>query len=73
MSEEKNEPTFEEALIELQATVEKLESGDLTLEESLAIYERGQQLVAYCSQRLENASLKVEQLSAEGEIVELDA
>ena len=73
MSEEKNEPTFEEALIELQATVEKLESGDLTLEESLAIYERGQQLVAYCSQRLENASLKVEQLSTEGEIIELDA
>ena len=73
MSEEKNEPTFEEALIELQATVEKLESGDLTLEESLAIYERGQQLVAYCSQRLENASLKVEHLSTEGEIIELDA
>lgn len=63
--------TFEAALKELEATVSKLESGDLTLEESLALYERGQQLASHCQVQLERATLRVEQLSTDGEIVEL--
>lgn len=61
--------TFEVALRELETTVSQLEAGDLTLEASLKLYERGQQLAAFCGKRLENARLKVEQLSADGEIV----
>lgn len=60
--------TFETGLRELEATVAKLENGDLTLEESLQLYERGQQLAAYCNQQLEQASLRVDMLSADGEI-----
>ena len=56
--------TFEQAFKELEDTVAKLEDGDLPLEESLVLFERGQQLSAYCSRLLEQAELKVTQLSA---------
>lgn len=65
------ELTFEAALKELEETVAKLENGDLTLEQSLALYERGQQLATQCQTQLEQASLRVEQLTGDGEIVEL--
>lgn len=54
--------TFEQAFKELEETVAKLEDGDLPLEASLALFERGQQLSAYCSRLLEQAELKVTQL-----------
>ncbi len=63
--------TFEEALEELEETVTQLEMGDLTLESSLTLFERGQKLTEHCNQILENASLRVEQLTTDGEIVEL--
>lgn len=65
--------TFEDALRELEETVTKLEAGELTLDASLELYERGQKLSAHCAQLLEKANLRVEQLSADGEIVQLDA
>jgi exodeoxyribonuclease VII small subunit len=54
--------TFEQAFQELEATVAKLEDGDLPLEESLALFERGQRLSAHCSRLLEQAELRVTQL-----------
>ena len=54
--------TFEQAFEELEATVAKLEDGDLSLEESLALFERGQRLSAQCSRLLEQAELKVTHL-----------
>jgi exodeoxyribonuclease VII small subunit len=71
---EKEELTFEEALAQLDETVTRLEGGDLSLEESLALYERGQALVAFCNEQLEKATLRVEQLTTEGELkaVEID-
>ncbi|RLC89460.1 MAG: exodeoxyribonuclease VII small subunit, partial [Chloroflexi bacterium] len=48
MSEIKN-LTFEQAFAELEETVHKLEAGGLTLEESLALFERGQALATHCS------------------------
>lgn len=65
------ELTFEAALKELEETVNKLENGDLTLDESLVLYERGQQLASHCQAQLEQATLRVEQLTGDGEIVEL--
>ena len=59
-----DELTFEQAFKELEETVAKLEDGDLPLEASLALYERGQQLSAHCSKLLEQAELKVTQLTA---------
>jgi exodeoxyribonuclease VII small subunit len=55
--------TFEQAFKELEETVAQLEDGDLPLEASLALFERGQQLSAHCSRLLEQAELKVTQLS----------
>ena len=71
MTKEITELSFEQSLLELEETVAKLEAGDLTLEESLALFERGQKLAAYCNELLDKASLRVEQLTADGEIVEL--
>ena len=66
------ELSFELALQELEETVSRLEHGELTLEESLTLFERGQQLAARCNAQLESAALKVEQLTSDGEIVEVE-
>lgn len=71
METDVTELSFELALHELEETVLRLERGELTLEESLALFERGQQLAARCNAELESAALKVEQLTEDGEIVEL--
>ena len=57
--------TFEEAFCELEETVRRLEAGGLTLKESIALYERGQALAAHCSRHLDQAELRVRQLTAE--------
>lgn len=59
---EMSELSFEAAFRELEETVGKLEAGDLTLEESLALFERGQALATYCQRQLDAAELKVQQL-----------
>lgn len=71
MSEEMELLSFEEALTELDRIVAKIEAGDLTLEESLTLFERGQKLATRCNKQLDEASLRVEQLSEDGEIIEL--
>ena len=71
-NDDMKEMTFEAALAELETTVASLEAGDLSLEQALLLFERGQQLAAYCNQQLESATLRVEQLTADGEIVPLD-
>jgi exodeoxyribonuclease VII small subunit len=63
--------TFEQAFVELEEAVRKLEAGGLTLEESLDLFERGQALAAHCNVQLDQAELKVRQLAPEG-IVPLD-
>ena len=54
--------TFELAFQELEEHVKALEGGDLPLEESLALFERGQALAAYCAELLDAAELKIEQI-----------
>lgn len=56
---------FEAALEELEAIVQSLEEGEHPLEESIALYERGQLLQKHCSTLLEQAELRVQQLSGE--------
>ena len=55
--------TFEEAMKELEATVGRLEHGEATLEESIALYERGAALRARCEERLKAAEEKVEKIT----------
>jgi exodeoxyribonuclease VII small subunit len=62
------ELSFEEAFRDLEETVQRLEAGDLTLEESIALFERGQALAQHCSAALDQAELRVSQLAGiEGE------
>ena len=53
---------LETALGELEGIVRQLETGDVELEKSIAIYERGAALRAHCEGRLKSAELKVEQI-----------
>jgi exodeoxyribonuclease VII small subunit len=55
-------PTFEQSLKKLETIVEKLEKGDLALEESLKLFEEGVGLSAACKQELEAAEGKVQML-----------
>jgi len=66
----RRETGFEDLLGEAEAAVEKLESGELSLEESMAEYERGVQNLNACAQLLKAAEEKVEQLieAREGEL-----
>lgn len=55
--------TFEKALKELEGIVGRLERGDVELEESIAIYERGEALREHCDRLLKQAEAKVERLT----------
>ncbi len=59
------EMKYEEAFQELKDLVEKIETSELPLEDSLALFERGQALAAQCSQLLEKAELRLRQLSSD--------
>ena len=59
--------SFEEAFKELEDTVHRLEGGGLTLDESIALFERGMTLAEHCQQKLDEAELKVSQLVPSGE------
>ena len=65
-----NETTFKEAVEELEKITDSLESGELELEQSLALFERGIELIKFCQDKLDSAQAKVELLvgSLEGEI-----
>ena len=67
-----NELSFEVAYEELEAIVAKLESGELTLEESVTLFERGRTLSNHCQSILDRAELRVNQLTDEGEIKPLE-
>jgi len=59
---------FESAIAELETIVKQLEEGDLALEKSLALFERGVQLSRFCHGKLEEAERRVEILNERGEI-----
>lgn len=59
--------SFEAALKELEEIVGKLESGKVELEESIAIYERGESLRAHCDGLLKKAEAKVEKITLDAD------
>ena len=64
------EMSFEEAMAALEAVVTQLERGEVALEQSIALYERGAALKAYCADQLKSAEEKVELIrSAEGRAI----
>jgi exodeoxyribonuclease VII small subunit len=68
----KDEIPFEQALAELESLVETMEKGDLSLEESLASFERGVALTRLCQQALREAEQKIEILTAKTPDAELE-
>jgi len=59
--------TFEAALAELEAIVEKLEAGKVSLEDSIAIYERGEKLKSHCDKQLKAAEARIEKITLKGD------
>jgi len=57
------QPNFEELYRELEETIRRLEAGDLTLDQSLALFERGTLLAEQCNTLLDSAELRVQQLT----------
>ncbi len=58
-----SELTFETAQRELEQIVERLERGEAELDEAIALWERGEELLRFCLHRLETAEGKIEELS----------
>ena len=57
------EPTFEDALRELESIVQRLESGDASLDEAITLWERGEELYRVCSAKLDAAHGRIEELA----------
>lgn len=57
------QPSFEEALSKLEQIVSKLEEQSITLEESVNLYEEGVKLSQFCSEILNDAELRIEQVN----------
>lgn len=69
MSEPKpvTEMSFEEAMAELESVVRALEGGEVPLEESIRLYERGDALRKHCETKLRDAEARVEQITADAD------
>ena len=61
------EMSFEEAMRELEAVVDGLDQGDVALERSIALYQRGAGLKAHCERLLKDAEEKVARITLDGE------
>ena len=59
--------SFEDALKDLEMIVSRLESGDASLDESIALYERGDKLRQRCSDRLDAAQARIEAIRVDAE------
>ena len=63
---------FESALEELESLVSKMESGELSLDDSLKAFERGIELTRTCQSTLEAAELKIQMLTKDNELEAVD-
>ena len=64
-----SEPTFEEAQRELESIVQRLESGEASLDEAITLWERGEELYRVCSTKLDTAQGRIEELARRVEAV----
>jgi exodeoxyribonuclease VII small subunit len=64
-----SEPSFEDAQKELESIVQRLESGDASLDEAITLWERGEELYRVCSTKLDAAQGRIEELAKRVEAV----
>ena len=67
-----NELTYEQAFKELEEIVVELEGDEMSLEKSLALFERGQELTRRCGELLDDADLKVKQVMKDGTVSDFE-
>ena len=67
MEKEIEKMSYEEAIIELEKIVQKLESGEASLDESIKLYSKGSELKDYCEKKLNSAEEKISQISKDQE------
>ncbi|MEN9503207.1 MAG: hypothetical protein RI964_2492 [Pseudomonadota bacterium] len=67
------QPTFETAMAELETLVQRMESGELSLEASLKEFERGVQLTRFCQEALKAAEQRVKLVSGDGQTSDFPA
>ena len=63
-----SELSYEQAVVELEEIIKKLEDGKLPLEEAVKAFERGTELRKICEEKLKNAQLKIEILADKNDI-----
>lgn len=66
MGKPPKKPTFEQAIAELETIVQAMEEGNLTLDECVQKYQRGQELAGICQEALETARKKLQVLKSDG-------
>ncbi len=71
-AERSKDINFETALAELEDLVGQMESGDMSLDDSLKAFERGIKLTRHCQAALQAAELKVQALTDSGELVDIE-
>ena len=62
-----NKITFDQAIIKLEEIVAKMEQGDLSLEQTLDLYEQGTKLASFCHETLSSAKLKIQEIDINNE------
>ncbi|WGH77387.1 exodeoxyribonuclease VII small subunit [Jannaschia ovalis] len=67
MADEIGKMSFEQAIAALEEVVTRLDSGEVPLDESIALYERGAKLKARCEAKLKEAEAKVEQITLDAD------
>lgn len=70
MATKKEEKTFEESLVELENIVKELEGGNVDLDKAIEKYSEAMKLAKVCSDKLNNATLKVNQILKENGVLE---
>ena len=68
--ENERELSIEEVFSKLDATVEKLESRDISLEESFRLYAKGMEMLRFCNEKIDTVEKKMLQMSENGELSE---
>lgn len=66
MPKKSQDPSFEQLYTELETTIDTLEAGNLSLDQALALYERGMELAKQCGGLLDRAELRIRELAPSG-------
>ena len=63
MKKEEENTTFEQAIEELETIINKLEQGDVPLDDTIKLYEKGAELKEYCEKKLKSAEIKIQKIN----------